>query len=194
MAERIVLSELKKAKETTEKPGGRERKPGVSQADARLWARRIGGLVLGCGVAALIYKLAHAQSASAFVWLRNPYDPHIDLKALRHMVTVYNAAFFFGALAGGVLARGRILFSVGLALLIVLAVAIPYRAHEVSGGLGPAQYLEPDDTEGLRLIYRASHLVQLVEMAGGFVMAALGANLGSRLSRWIVKEKAPLDL
>jgi len=189
MPERVVLSDLKKT--STAKPAGR-----APEGDELvwLWFRRGGGLILGCGVAALIYKLAHAHSASAFVWLRDPYELKVDVDALAHTVSVYNASFFFGAVAGGALARGRILFSLGLALLIVLAVAIPFRAAEVSGGLGPAQFVDSRDQEAIARIYRASHLVQLVEMGGAFVIASLGANLGSKVSRWIVKERAPLDV
>jgi len=192
MPERIVLSELKKAK------AARSAKPVKRTPDEeeiiRLWARRVGGAILGCGVAALIYKLAHAQSASAFVWLRDPYELKVDITALTHMVGVYMTSFFFGALAGGALARGRILFSITLALFIVLAVAVPFRASEISGGLGPTEYVDPNDKEAIALIYRASHLIQLVEMGGAFVVASLSANVGSKVSRWIVKEERSSDV
>ena len=86
------------------------------------------------------------------------------------------------------MARGRFLFSGILSLLIVLAVALPFRAAEVAGGIGPARYIAGLGAEQVGKIYDASRMVCIVEMAGAVVVAFFGANLGSRVSRWIVKE------
>jgi hypothetical protein len=100
MAERIVLGQ--KRPEAKKRPGVRT----DDQVDWRQWARRIGGLALGCGLAALIYKLSGARSASAFVWMQDYTELKVDVDGLTRTVSAYLGCFFFGAVAGGARARG----------------------------------------------------------------------------------------